>query len=146
MFSCCGFTYDGEEEPKSHHRDTYVAFQGPELADLREVTIFFHVASLAKSVGWWVTLLSGSSAVTQQEWVVSFTPSALLWDKNHDGTSLHEYEGRITAITNLEAVLKRIQSAPWVNEVVDGNLSRTNLYQDWLIKPKKAVPMSELTI
>lgn len=144
VFSCCGFTYDGEEEPKAHHRDTYVAFLGPNMSDFREVSLFFKVVSLARSKGWWVGLLSMNDDPSKQEWIVSFTPQNLLWAMDDDGKSIHNYETRLIAIRELTLLVKGIETAPWIDEIVDGNRYRAQTFKNWQVRPKKSVSISEL--
>jgi len=136
-FSCCGFTYDDEEEPKSHHEHSYVMFNGPRLGDASEVRAFFEVARRARNVGWTVDMVSSGSVPEEQEWEIRIDePTSTLWAKE-DGKSLHGYECQIVAITRMTEELKSMATAKKVVEIVDGNILRRRDFPGWPIKPKQ---------
>lgn len=137
-FSCCGFTYEDEEEPKSHHEFTYVVFKGPHLEDFGEVQRFFALADLARKGGWQISLMTQNSTPEAQEWHIGFSPAHIPWQKNYDGKSLHEYEARVYAIQIMVNALKQWPSVKNSVEIVDGNVERANFATDWQVHPKKA--------
>jgi len=138
-FSCCGYTYEGEEEPKSHHNTfTYVMFTGPCLKNPDEVETFFKVVHLFKSKGWSVQLAGDSQPnPMQQEWHVGFVPISM-WKTDTQGNSMHDYEARLFAIVNMVKDLKFFPSASGDKEIVDGNISRMSVTPEWRVKPKKS--------
>jgi len=136
-FSCCGFTYEGEEEPKSHHNTfTYVMFYGPDPQDPSDVSRFFEVVHEFRSNGWAIQLVQSSRSATEQEWHVGFIPPFPMWNPDGSGRSVHDYEGRIFAIQNMVNIFKRWPAALGPKEIVDGNIKRAEFTSEWRVKPR----------
>lgn len=134
-FSCCGFTYDGQEEPKSHDNKPYVLFYVP--SDIRVIRSFFHLASIVPNLSWGLNIASNG-----YEWCLfSFIPEQ--WT-NQDNLKepIHSYELRVVHIIKLVKALKEFPSFSEKFVVTDGNSQRRSLYgNEWMIAPKKEVQL-----
>jgi hypothetical protein len=130
-FSCCGFTYENQEEPKSHEKAPYITFRikkEPEIIDN-----FFRLSEISVSLGWAVGLNSNGL-----DWGV-YSPNQEYWTKcDNLEEAVHQYELKIIAIKNLTDAVKVI---PSFNETViirDGNELRREKYgPEWLVAPKQ---------
>jgi len=144
-FSCCGFTYEGEEEPKSHHEQTYVVICGPLITDVAEVERFFHFMTVAKEQGWDVQLMTSFWPPEGQEWNIGYrSKHTNPWQENYDGKSLHAYEGRLWAIQCLVNYLKKWPTVDGPKQIIDGNVWRKAFAPDWQVKPKQTYTVVEL--
>lgn len=135
LFSCCGFNYPEEEEPKSHGENPYVFFRGPETEDERN--IFFKFTSLAKCTGWGVSLATVEN--DHVEWMVYYDRGNPFWKNTDSLKPLHAYE---TFLVGIDSLTKRIvYSFPYGFErdetfkIEDGNKTRLH-YDGWQIRPK----------
>src|SRR5574337_1162308 len=58
IFSCCGFPYPGEEEPKSHAQDAYVLFYVYDLSwTVEKLSVF---GELVKKYNWYLGYQGGN--------------------------------------------------------------------------------------
>lgn len=143
-FSCCGFTYEGEEEPKSHHEQTYVVIGGPHIADTDEVQRFFRLVSEARMQGWGVQLMTAAWPPEGQEWNIGYTPTFVNpWQENYDGKSLHAYETRLCAIQRMVNTLKTWPTVDGAKLIIDGNVGRKAFAPDWQVQPKQTYVVAE---
>lgn len=136
LFSCCGFSYKEEEEPKSHARNAYVFVRGPEEGTHEDMKAFFRVIHLAKTKGWNVGI---AHPAPNSEWEIVYYTNVTTWGK-FDGLNeaIHDYETKLTAIANLTRALKVLPTrAPNEMIIVDGNHTRSG-NSEWIIKPKQS--------
>jgi len=134
-FCCCGYSYVGEEEPKSHSPNTYVLFEGPDLENPEETAIFFRFANVVKNAGWNLCYETGEPF---GEWCVWTNRRGSEWT-GKDGLkeTVHHYEGRIIAIDHLVGRVKKLPTFKPEFTVVDGNHTRIKYHKDeWIVKPK----------
>ena len=130
-FSCCGYTYEDEEEPKTHHgSQAYVFFYAPE----ERIKEFDQFMSVAQKGGWKLKFFSG---FTWHIWANNPVPDTL-YDKG-DGINeaIHQYEGYGLMIEKLALVLQHY--FPTANDpvtIIDGN-SMYKAINTWMVKPKK---------
>lgn len=143
-FSCCGFTYEGEEEPKSHHKlYTYVVIYGPHANDPEEVRRFFTLADWAGRDGWLVSLMTPGDRPEVQEWHVGYQAKDIPWEDNDEGESIHRYEGRLCAIQRMVNYLKTWPSVKGSVQIVDGNIGRKAFAPDWQVHPKQTYTVAQ---
>lgn len=132
-FSCCGYTYDGQEEPKCHDKNPYVLFETP--VEFPAIKSFFRMSAILGKVEWGLNACSNG-----REWCIYCNPRAI-WD-NHDNLSepLHDYELKLIAIVKLTQIIKDFPSASDKITIRDGNAQRRSLYgEEWVVAPKKEV-------
>ena len=134
LFCCCGYSYEGEEEPKSHQPTPDIIFVHP-----KEDYYFSRFVYLAKAVGWAITLMSESLG----EYSAHYINSAF-WVKSDNLTeAVHDYEWKLIGIVNLVQTLKLVPSAPgrekeFVLHDLGNKKRREGIWgEEWLIKPKK---------
>jgi hypothetical protein len=135
-FSCCGFSYDNEEEPKSHAKYPFVIVRlEPEC-----IVTFFKVVTCVVQAGWYVIPYNGS-----QEWHISCNPAPATEHFYRDGmNSIHAYESPLLSIRNLAELLAKIQSIEGPVTIEDGNAhsSYALLGGEWQVKPKPSVELT----
>ena len=134
-FSCCGYTYEGQEEPKSHSLNPFVMFRVPEK-DLFAVSSFFRLSSIVGTYGWVVHSLANG-----YEWGLNYNQPPSGWTK-HDNLAepIHEYELKLINITKLVQAMVEFPSCAEEVTIEDGNKQRRSKYGDeWMVAPKRAV-------
>jgi hypothetical protein len=134
-FSCCGFSYDGEEEPKTHTKNqSYVQFFYPDLNNPTAVKNFFQ---LSLAVVKWNWSMWPFSNVWELEFKIRKVGMENFYDQK-DGIpqSIHDYEGNVIAIYNLTEELKTFPSVATSVTIEDGNSNYSKL-TEWQIKPKQ---------
>lgn len=142
-FSCCGFNYDGEEEPKNHHAKlTYVFVYTPDLKNQQSVYAFFNLVQLSQIQGWKFAYFNNNIWHLYCE-----NPREMkeLYDKT-DGQpkSIHDYETQVIKIFNLSEMLKQIPDMPEMEdlEIIDGNqMYKEAGIDEWQVKPKQSIAL-----
>ena len=147
-FSCCGFNYEGEEEPKTHHKDAYVIFYEPTtimgnwaLKNLLET--FGNLENYSQGK-WYARKLSMTNPSQQYEIKLHIPVWCKdMYNKNDRiEKSIHDYEWLVLGIHDMTLRLKNIPTDKEINnneiEIIDGN----KIYHDmgineWQVKPKK---------
>ena len=144
-FSCCGFNYEGEEEPKNHHAGgTYFFIFSPSSTNITQIYPFFSLVDMARAQGWSISY-HGS-----QEWHFFYrnTVPNLYQLKEGENETIHDYEAQVLAIFNLtKSIRERISDANNFeeNKIIDGNtMYQTIGVDEWQVKPKRTVVMKEL--
>jgi hypothetical protein len=131
-FSCCGYSYVGEEEPKSHSKWTQVAFYNtnPEVYKLLEDAI--------KNTLWSIHANESSS---DNELFLVFRYEPICWNKcDNLSEAIHDYELKLHAIAMLTIALRKIPTASDQSVLRDGNETRKRFYgEEWMIEPKQPV-------
>lgn len=135
-FSCCGFQYDNEEEPKSHGRAAFVVF---ETGTEHSQRIFFTVASIVMANRW--SLMPYYSI---NRWHIHYDDTKeqeVMYGK--DG--IHNYEGKLLAICRLTEALSKLPTVTGNIVIDDGNAnpSYNMLGGEWQVKPKPSVILTE---
>lgn len=131
-FSCCGYTYIDEEEPKTHHGSkAYVFFFAPE----KYYDQFIRLISLVnKSPEWSYRYFRGG---VWEIYANNSVPDNMY--KKEDGIeeSIHQYEAYAIAIDCLTVMIQDnfITSVDPVT-IYDGNSFYTGC-PNWMVKPKK---------
>lgn len=132
-FSCCGYTYDGQEEPKCHDKNSYALFETP--TDFGAIRSFFRLSAIIGSLSWQMCVCSNG-----REWCLSKIPTNEWANQDNLKEPLHEYELKLIGIVKLTNALKDFPSASDKVTIRDGNAQRRSLYGDeWTVAPKKEV-------
>lgn len=137
-FSCCGFNYDGEEEPKSHSNEgPFVVFEGPKPGDVAEYAAFHGFAYDAKGCGWNIDMYHTDPR--NLLWIIRYElpdRSKNFYQQTPNMKGIHDYELPLIAIKRLE---KLLAFRPGLREYVirDGNQNYDALDGEWQVKPKK---------
>lgn len=149
-FSCCGFSYEGEEEPKSHCRVPYIQFYVNTKdefqlkafdyirfftdkwnTDNRNENFYFSLSVLRNEENSGIpdTMLATISLQRTDKIVKMYQ------DKN--GFALHDYEPIVILIDWLEKAIKLVVPS-YSNEfvIVDGNAACYQNIKNWSVKPK----------
>lgn len=144
VWSCCGFNYDQEEEPKSHANKPYVGFN---IVVNREDKIVKWLEKVAKKIKWKLHKFEGSSA----KWQITASDLEKYQDfwvnkDKHLNTSIHRYEICLARIRDLHRIISRIPTYKEEFEILDGNQIIKNLdpyfEKEWQIQPKKPTKIS----
>lgn len=131
-FSCCGYTYDNQEEPKTHEANPYVLFR-VDSEDVYSVKNFFKLSSVVRGFNWALNICDNG-----YEWCL-IKVSDHLWNKSDNlKEAIHDYETKLVGIVGLTNVIKHLPSHPGEIVIVDGNVQRREKYGDeWVVKPKQ---------
>jgi hypothetical protein len=131
-FCCCGYSYENEEEPKTHHAlHAYVHFYSPHGKENELNNIF----QLSKMSGW------DFSSFCKIIWEIrAKNPVPDNMYRKNDGIeeAIHQYEGYGLKIERLTALIQL--NMPTINDpvtIIDGN----SLYahcKTWIVKPKQS--------
>ena len=144
VFSCCGYTYEGQEEPKSHDRIAYVLFR-VDYNNPRIVSNFFSLAKLAPLYGGWCIGLQANGV----EWSL-FNKSEDSWIRSDNlPEAIHQYELKLINITKLAQGIKALPSLNENDSFVlrDGNELRRSVYgEEWMVVPKQPTSSWEIKI
>lgn len=134
-FSCCGFSYRDEEEPKSHSKWPFVLFKEPDVTSKQIIENFFLLAKYAVNLGW----KFGLENAYEEEWGICYLRSSNCGWKSEDGLNdaIHDHELKITAIHNLTKYIIKIPTLNWEFTIKDANEKRIDKYNEWLVVPKK---------
>jgi len=159
-FSCCGYSYDREEEPKSHAENPNVLILSPapsdnineifkqppglwsdktlELSKQPNVDIFTTFIEVARSQDWLVAVMENKIewGIVYDKWKAKMT-----WNKcDNLLEAIHDYEGKLDAIAALTETLAKLPTYKDRVTLVDGNISRKNYFgREWLVEPKQPV-------
>lgn len=133
-FSCCGFTYVGQEneEQKTHHAGmSYVHLMIKN--DKHSMNSFFNLCETAIRCGWRMFYFNGGI------WNLYMTPSVpdTMYSKK-DGIeeAIHQYEAYALGIKNLTYRLSLMETVCDPVTIVDGNSQYTHV-DTWQVKPKQ---------
>lgn len=159
-FSCCGYSYDGEEEPKSHADNPNVLILSPgpsegineirslppglwsdktqELSERPDVEIFTTFLEIARSQDWYIQTMPNKIewGIVYDKWKAKMT-----WNKcDNLPEAIHDYESKLIAIVELTKTLKKLPTYKDRVTIYDGNISRKKYFGDeWLIDSKQPV-------
>lgn len=138
-FCCCGFNYDGEEEPKTHAKQPFIVIHDPmrivkKYKILSPVQAFFAVSHACKMHGWEITPYGG-----RREWHMHFVArDGEFYSQTCTLTGVHDYE---TSLIRMQGLTQEIQKMPSIGEkfsIVDGNSGYAEITGgEWQVKPKK---------
>jgi hypothetical protein len=140
-FSCCGFPYDNEEEPKSHAHFPYVVLNpilnSPEVRRAQAIAAFFNLARVLPG-GWELTPYQQGQWYLSAERVIKAELEFYRREKGERG--LHDYESVLIGILSLTTRLRQLPSIPGTFSIIDGNSEYAGRTGDeWQIKPKETV-------
>jgi len=129
-FSCCGFPYDGEEEPKTHDKATYVQFYAP---DKDKYDMFMKFVQDAQSSGFEISHFAGPIWIARCK-----NPIPDEYSKS-DGIreAIHDYENQVRYIKIFEETLSRYPTSNRVFKIEDGNKQCKQFMEEWQVQPKK---------
>jgi hypothetical protein len=130
-FSCCGYSYEKEEEPKTHHgSQAYVFFYAPE----QHADQFKMLMDIAGREHWNPRYFNNFT------WHISVSNPVPddLYDKS-DGINeaIHQYEGYGIRIEKMAFILQeyfKTRNDPVT--IIDGN-SMYDKVQNWIVRPKQ---------
>ncbi len=137
VFSCCGYTYDNEEEPKSHGTASYIQFYPPKPGDSIATTNFFKLASVSRKLGWIL------ESIGEIKWIIRFRPPTGAdeeWGGTPDDPAIHDYEHRALAINRLQKwTNSTLNTVNWQFALEDGNRVYHEKFEieQWQVQPKK---------
>lgn len=134
-FCCCGFSYDGEEEPKTHAKMTFVVLHPINPLAL---SAFFSLARLCGSSGWKLMPYGGNG-----EWHLSYKHEDNFYNRG-DKVGIHDYETQLINILQMTNVLQNWPSLKEEFEIVDGNSNYAQLGGEWQVKAKPSVKSTEI--
>jgi len=132
-FCCCGFPYDGEEEPKTHSIITFVVLK--DIGPLNAVP-FFSLARAAVNTGWILTPYNSNF-----EWHLRYEHTSYdkFYRRNGNLPGIHDYEEQLIKIHQLTKIIEQWPSASGREKefiIVDGNSNYEALKGEWQVKPK----------
>lgn len=128
-FSCCGFNYEDEEEPKSHDIVTYIQFYEPPEELYK---IFFRFVKDAGTNGWAIRYFGAGL------WILNRDNPIPNEYKKDDGmiNAIHDYEHQVISITGLERTIINYPTYKSPFTIVDGNKGAKEKMPEWQVKPK----------
>lgn len=133
MWSCCGFSYKGEEEKKSHNKVPFVVFHAPKTFE--EANAFQLVIDVANVTGWFVHNYSRGL------WRMIVPNRQLVAEGWEGGTdAVHAYEVPLIAITQMTECLNQVKLDRKEIVIVDGNQMQKEMFpliaNEWVVEPK----------
>jgi len=159
-FSCCGYSYDGEEEPKSHAENPNILILSPVSSEIineilrlppglwsektlevykqPSVEIFTTFLEVVRSQNWFIQIMPNKT-----EWGIVYDKwkTVMTWnrcDNLHE--AIHDYEAKLFAIVALTGALKKLPTYKERMTLIDGNISRKKYFgEEWLVEPKQPV-------
>jgi hypothetical protein len=141
VFSCCGFPYPDEEEPKSHAKYSFVNFLIENA--MGSMKNFFDLAEIAPRYGWNLIYYGNNRGSTQPAgtipgiWQIFYAGTNFDFYRKKDGQGygIHDYEQAAIAIHNLDKALAQFPGKSSA-KIVDGNGVYHELGIHWQIDPK----------
>ena len=142
VFSCCGFTYKNQEEPKSHQEGwPYVLF----LVDKKNnqvVKNFFRLAEIAPNFGWFIHIQENGV-----EWSISNRNQDIWMKCDNLDEPIHQYELKLICIRKITEAIQNIPSLNDAFMLRDGNELRTAKYgEEWIVEPKQPMEIKSSDI
>lgn len=135
-FSCCGFSYDDEEEPKTHiSNHAYVFFFAPEKSKENLIKFYKKFEFKGNQSRWSVWKPFSDNPV----WKLAIRHCAPDLYSKSDGIpeSIHDYEFYAVSIHSLAGFIQ--QQFPTVNDpvrIIDGNKNYEH-FEEWAVRPKR---------
>ena len=136
-FCCCGFSYDGEEEPKTHAKLTFVVLN-PLAPPVAAISAFFALAKVSVINGWKLMPYSGNG-----EWHLSFKHTDDFYNRGND-VGIHDYEVQLINILQMTNVIKEWPTFKEEFEIIDGNSKYSVLGGEWQVKAKDPVKSADI--
>lgn len=150
-FSCCGFPYNGEEEPKTHAKAPFVVLE--RIIDLQQTevdamsvrrTCYFFILARHVEYSRWTLEPYGNG----QWWLGikddNLGESKFYRQEEGDEPGVHDYESALIAIQSLTRKLMNIPSFGSSFTIEDGNRHYNKLTGgEWQIEPKESVTIGE---
>jgi hypothetical protein len=140
IFSCCGFSYENEEEPKTHARYPFVVYTlTPHPIAIRN---FFRLATYASNTGWTLNPYHGL------EWHLSFRGgNSELFYRVGDEPGIHDYEQGLIAIRRMTGICElNLDEVDEKFTIEDGNSHKMYdaLGGEWQVKPKPSIESTSI--
>lgn len=135
-FSCCGYSYESEEEPKTHHgKFAYVFFYAP----AKYIKQFEELTEIIKRQGWGLHMFNG---MVWHLHTANPVPDDLYNKADGIPEAIHQYEGYGLKIEYLAGDIQdNMKTVNKTIEIIDGNLSYSN-FKTWIVKGKKNFQIS----
>jgi len=139
-FCCCGFQYEDEEEPKTHHATfTYVfvkrAVQGQLAAD--NINRFLNGIVVPNSKHTWNVSPFNTPKGEPLMHLYYSNPLANLYQNDGQDKTIHDYEPHVMAIRLAVRVAKSLPTAVKEIRIHDGNQDYFDIgITEWQINPK----------
>tara|TARA_Y100000310_G_scaffold307018_1_gene348729 strand:- start:26226 stop:26861 length:636 start_codon:yes stop_codon:yes gene_type:complete len=143
-FCCCGFPYETEEEPKSHHANlTYVFIRNKATNEQGKNNIVEFINTLTDEKKgknrWKMVLYKEVGQKPNSIFHLYYNSDTFdIYEHGEDELAIHDYEIRMMMIKQAVDVAKKL---PTVNETVtirDGNHAYfENGYSEWQIEPRQ---------
>lgn len=145
-FSCCGFNYEDEEEPKSHHdKFAYVFICPPKTKHAENALASLkHLCKRIKQDNPWYWDITMHGAFYHLH--VKNPPNMVDLYKKEDGLdfAIHDYEVYSIAIHLLTKNIKLWPSDPDAKEIIDGNRAyhEDEEILEWQVRPKRSISIN----
>lgn len=139
-FSCCGFTYEGEEEPKTHHANfTYVFIKAVVNGNLAadNMSKFLNQLVMPGHKPSWKTSPFQTATGTPLIHLYYDNPLKGMYESDGLSESIHCYEPRVMAIRHAYRVAKSLPTAVEQIHIRDGNHEYFEAgISEWQVEPK----------
>ena len=142
-FCCCGFPYNGEEEPKTHAKSAFIVLHPPMIRDedkdiaAHKIGSFFFLSRRVAQSAWTLRPYSPTG-----EWHLMFNASDPRFYRD-ELNGIHNYE---TTLLGIQSLAKTLEEAPSISNditIEDGNSKYGDITNgEWQVKPKESVTMS----
>jgi len=131
-FSCCGYSYEKEEEPKTHHNSqAYVFFYAPE----QHVDQFVNLINIAQKYHWNPRYFNN---FVWHIWTDNPVSDELYNKGDGVNEAIHQYEGYGLRIEGLALMLQEhFETRNDPVTIIDGN-SMYERIKNWIVRPKQS--------
>jgi len=140
-FSCCGFPYNNEEEPKTHAKRPFIVihpiFRGvPKEAALGVAVNFQKFASIAVINNW---VIRCYNSIGEWHLIYGHNNAGDFYHPKDEDIGIHNYEQSLIAIQGLTKAIKDIPTMVSNYLIIDGNTDYDKMTNgEWQVQP--AVP------
>lgn len=145
-FSCCGFSYANEEEPKSHAIHPFVVFYiAPQLWAIKN---FFELAKRAFSLGWKLLPYGTNEEFGSWHLMYEGNSASKFYGTSEEKPGIHDFEVDLIMIARLTDTLASIPAPDRTLVIEDGNknLCYKQLGGEWQVKPKDDYVVSTMVL
>jgi len=139
-FCCCGFTYEGEEEPKTHHANlTYVFIKNKVKSELAKDNYNKFLSQLV-TPGQKHSWMTSPFTTPKGEPLIHLhykNPLKYMYQSDGQETAIHDYETQVMAIRHAINVAKSLPTAVNQIRIRDGNQDYFDMgISEWQLEPK----------
>jgi len=137
-FCCCGFSYEGEEEPKSHHATfTYVFIKNAVRSELAKDNMSYFLSTLVNGGFGWKNAPFRTPTNEQLVHLYFVNPLPNLYQTQDGIPAIHNYESQALAIKRATEFATRIPTAVKEIRIRDGNADYFDAgFDEWQVEPR----------